>query len=109
MNFSDAVQIIHASPDSLQVYFPSRYAGGIVYLVLGVTVAALAFKLYHQKVTLIFFGVMGLFYIFGGLDLCTYHGSVTFSAKTQTCSYREKPFTTQPQRHSHSVLLSKRS
>ena len=92
MSLSDAVQIVQASPDSLQVYFPPRYAGGILLLVLGVTIAGLAVKLHQTKITLILFVVMGVAFLFAGLDLCTYRANVTFSGKNQTFSYEEKTF-----------------
>jgi len=92
MNFSDAVQIIQVSPDSLQIYLPPRYTGGLVYIVFGLLAVALAIKLHQTKFMLFLFSAVALFFLFGGLDLCTYHAHVTLSGKTQTFAYEEKTF-----------------
>lgn len=92
MNISDAVRIIQNSPDTLQIYFPPRLAGGIGFLILAAILAALAFKLHERKWMLVLDLVFVAGLLFGGLDMCTYHANVVLSSKAQTFSYEEKTF-----------------
>ncbi len=66
--------------------------GGVVYLVASVIMLTLAYKFHDRKLMLVLFGLMSAFFLFGGLDLCTYHATVTLSATSQTFAFEEKTF-----------------